>query len=130
MNNHDYQHRPSVEDISEFPANSRKRPPYSYVALILMAISQSPEQKLAVSGIYDYINQFSYYKQRYPKWLNSVRYTLSQNDCFIKVPRELHSNGRGSVLQRNKNYVPDVSNSCELLTHFCPDLDTGNVCLI
>ena len=85
----------SLQNISELPAHSRKRPPYSYVALILMAISQSPEQKLPVSGIYDYINQFPYYKQRYPKWMNSVRYTLSQNDCFVKIPRELDSRGRG-----------------------------------
>ncbi|NXQ98607.1 FOXL1 protein, partial [Sagittarius serpentarius] len=49
-----------------------QKPPYSYIALIAMAIKEAPEQK------------------------NSIRHNLSLNDCFVKVPREKGRPGKGS----------------------------------
>ena len=98
------------------------KPPLSYIALITLAIKNSPLQMATLNDVYEYImTNFPYFQENRQKWQNTVRHNLSLNDCFIKIPRRLlgvpgkgnfwalhpHSGGmfnHGSLLRRRRRF--------------------------
>ncbi|KAF2348013.1 Fork head domain [Trinorchestia longiramus] len=98
------QQQTEVENSSSSTEKSVKRggtrrqekPPYSYIALIVMAIQSSPQRRLTLSEIYSFLQQrFSFFRGSYMGWKNSVRHNLSLNECFIKLPKSMGRPGKG-----------------------------------
>jgi len=64
------------------------KPPYSFSVLIFMAIESSPQRRLPVRGIYQWIaDQFPFFRRAPLGWHNSVRHNLSLSKCFRKVEK-------------------------------------------
>ena len=84
------------------------KPPYSYIALISMAILSTGDKKMLLNDIYSYIKEnFDYYNNEEKAWRNSIRHNLSLNECFVKAGRA--DNGRCLILElllQNHNSTP------------------------
>lgn len=84
------------------------KPSQSYIALIAMAILSSPERKMVLADIYNYIlENYPFYKTQDKSWRNSIRHNLSLNECFIKAGRS--ENGKGNYWAIHPSNVEDFA---------------------
>ena len=91
------------------------KPPYSYISLITMSIQNSASKMVTLSEIYQFImDLFPYYRQNQQRWQNSIRHSLSFNDCFVKVPRSPDKPGKGSFWTLHPDAGNMFENGCYL----------------
>ncbi|XP_064619494.1 forkhead box protein unc-130-like [Lineus longissimus] len=64
------------------------KPEFSYIAMIAKAILSTPQKRMILGDIYQYVmDNFAYYNNNERAWRNSIRHNLSLNECFIKSGR-------------------------------------------
>lgn len=80
----------------------------SYTAIIAQAILSSPDKKLPLGNIYEYIAEnFPEFLKKGQGWRNCVRHNLSLSECFIKAGRA--RNGRGNYWGIHPRYLKNFS---------------------
>jgi len=133
-----YSRPPLVTDVKHGhqPTNA-ERPPYSFVALIIMAIRSYPEARATLKDIYHYIaSSFPYYRKKSPGWKNSIRHNLSLNKCFIKIDRSINDQTHGHFWRLAKGWEDkfadnDLRRRCRWYKRVdkCSPQETNNRCI-
>ncbi|KAG0219204.1 hypothetical protein BGX33_004268 [Mortierella sp. NVP41] len=94
---------PTTMTMSE-PTEVYQKPDISYSHLILLAISQSPSERLTLREIYAWIEtRHPFYRDAPTGWQNSIRHNLSSSKAFIKMERCTTDAGKGCFWTLHEN---------------------------
>ncbi len=94
--------------IIENSSSQQEKQSPSYTAIIAQAILSSPDKKLPLGSIYEYIAEhFPEFLKKGQGWRNCVRHNLSLSECFIKAGRA--RNGRGNYWGIHPRYLKNFS---------------------
>lgn len=88
----------ALEVLRGHAAVSETRPPYSYTALIYMAMHAIAKERIQLGEIYNQVTKsWAYYLARPAEtgWKNSIRHNLTVSRCFKKVARAEGEAGKG-----------------------------------
>ncbi|KIK60461.1 hypothetical protein GYMLUDRAFT_244445 [Collybiopsis luxurians FD-317 M1] len=102
---------------------SPNKPDLSYAALLGQAILSSPDHRLTLQEIYDWITiVYPFFKRGETTWMNSIRHVLSTTACFRKVTRD-------RALGRTQWAIWDEDLECfkggGFRKQFCKDMNGG-----
>ena len=82
---------------------------------MIMCVQSSPLKMCTLCEIYQFImDQFPFYRQAQQRWQNSIRHSLSFNDCFVKVSRSSDRPGKGSYWTLHPDSHSMFDNGCYL----------------
>ena len=85
---------PEQRNIRKEEHFGNKKPPYSYIAMISMALDASANKRRTLREIVNHIeDKFPYYKQHSAKLHGAIKHNLTLNDCFVKAGRRLGDKG-------------------------------------
>lgn len=80
----------------------------SYVAVIAHAILSSPRQRLPLSEIYQFIEEYHpEFTENRARWKNTVRHNLSLHDCFMRG--EVAFNKKGCNWRIHPSFIAEYS---------------------
>ena len=85
------------------------KPPYSYVGMMVCAISSAPEQQLTLAGIHKALQgMFPFFRGDYLGWKDSVRHNLSHNKCFVKILKNPNNKyAKGNLWKVEASLLPE-----------------------
>lgn len=82
------------------------RPNKSYTNILVEILSESENQKLFLSEIYDEMTKkHPFFATNGSTWKNSVRHNLSQNPVFVKIPTAGRCNMWGLAKEFNYRFI-------------------------
>lgn len=74
------------KQVSRVYTRNSDKPPYTYVAMVAVAIMNSEEKQLTLGSIREQLqDMFPFFRGEYTGWKSSVRHCLTNSKCFYKV---------------------------------------------
>jgi hypothetical protein len=116
-----YEKKPVTESSRTDPDNIR--PPFSYAALIALAINSNPQRMLTLNSIYRWIeDNFPFFRMPEARaWKNSIRHNLSiKKNMFQKVYIDPPRRGNGAYWTLLSEGLEEVERCMKLLTTLRP----------
>ena len=89
--------REKPNNQTRFKKKTKKRRnafPLSYIQVISYAILSSPQKRVTLAEIYDFIqNNYPSFTENRVRWKNTVRHNLSLHECFQRGEIAMHKAG-------------------------------------